>query len=198
MTSSALGYAVAPRVTHVDVMEPYRLAVAFIDGSEQSVDLEPLSQSKWFGALRDPAVFKQVVIDPHGSLVWPNHAMLPLWTLHDWPTAGPSFVADVQKRERGERRHRVFQKWFTAATAVWFLGYAASWAGWLGGEPASLRDLTFPALFLTQNAGQLVLNRSTQNASQLVLNRSAKWGLGLILLSVALLIANIALSGLSS
>jgi hypothetical protein len=179
--SSALGYAVAPRVTRVDVVEPYRLAVAFMDGSEQSIDLAPLSQSKWFGPLRDPAVFRQVVIDPHGSLVWPNHAMLPLWTLHDWPTAGASFVADVQKRERGERRHRVFQKWFTAATAVWFLAYVASWAGWLGGEPASLRDITFPALFLTQNTGQLILNRST------------KWALVLILTSIALLLANIAL-----
>jgi hypothetical protein len=185
MTSSALGYAVAPRVTRVDVLEPYRLSVAFMDGSEQSIDLAPLSQSKWFGPLRDPAVFKQVVIDPHGSLLWPNHAMLPLWTLHDWPTAGASFVADVQNRERGERRHRVFQKLFTAATALWLLGYVASWAGWIGGEPVSLRDLTFPAVILTQNVGQLVIRRS------------AVWGGVLILASlvlmVALLLANIAL-----
>jgi hypothetical protein len=158
--TSTLGYAVAPRVTHVDVLEPYRLAVAFIDGTEQKVDLAPLSQSKWFGSLRDPAVFKQVVIDPHGSLLWPNHALLPLWTLHDWPTAGAAFVAQVQKRERGERRLLVFQQWFTVALAMWFVGLVANWAGWLGSDRGSPRDLMLPALLLIQSAGQLAAART--------------------------------------
>jgi len=181
MMSSALGYAVAPRVTRVDVLEPSRLAVAFIDGSEQNIDLAPVSQSKWFGPLRDPAVFKQVVIDPHGSLVWPNHAMLPVWTLHDWPTAGPAFVTEVQKRERGQQRLRIVQTWFTALVAVWFLGTVASWAGWLGGELASFRDVTFSAVLLTQSA------------SQLLIRRKVVWAGVLMLTSMALLVLNFAL-----
>lgn len=179
--SSALGYAVAPRVARVDVVEPYRLAVAFLDGSEQSIDLEPLTQTKSFGRLRDPAQFKQVVIDSHGSLVWPNHAMLPVWTLHDWPAAGASFIAQVQKRERGERRLRIVQTWFTATTALWFLGYVASWAGWLGGEPAAVRDLTLP--------GSMV----TLTASQLVRPHRIAWAFVLLFASVAFLAANFAL-----
>ena len=174
--------ALAPRVTHVDVIGAYRLAVGFADGSEQRIDFEPLLHGKWFGQLRDLALFKGVAIDPHGSLTWPNGVTVSPWTLHDWPSTGPAFVATVQKQARHMRRLRIFQACSSVAAALWLLWTVASWQGWIGGEPASLRDVTFPAAILGINASQL-----------LVFDRSAKWGLVVVLASLALLVANIAL-----
>lgn len=50
------------------------------------IDFAPVLFGKLFGALRDPALFAQVRLDPEvHTLVWPNGADFDPATLHDWP-----------------------------------------------------------------------------------------------------------------
>jgi len=68
-----------PRITRVDVGERYQVQLHFTDGSAGPVDLAPWIQGKRgvFGALQDPAFFRQVTVDPEaGTIVWPNGADL--------------------------------------------------------------------------------------------------------------------------
>jgi hypothetical protein len=50
------------------------------------IDFTPVLAGELFGPLRDPALFRQVRIDPEvHTLVWPNGADFDPATLHDWP-----------------------------------------------------------------------------------------------------------------
>ena len=54
-----------------------------------------------YGSLRDPAVFRQVRIDPEmHTLVWPNGADFDPATLHDWPTYREAFTRRARDRRR--------------------------------------------------------------------------------------------------
>ena len=71
-----------PRVTHVEPLEGYRLAVAFSDGLEGEVDL---SEDLWgpvFEPLKDRALFVQAQVDAFGAISWPNGADLAPDALH--------------------------------------------------------------------------------------------------------------------
>jgi hypothetical protein len=162
-----------PRVTQVDVIAPFGVAVGFDDGSRQTIDLEPLLHGQWFGALRDLALFRGVAIDPHGSLTWPNGVMLSCWTLHDWPTAGPQFMATVQKQARNSRRLRTFHLGLFALLLVWIV---LQWTGWVD---ASFRDRLMTGSLLSLNVSVLVRERSV--ASSLVL----------LVVAMGLLVANV-------
>ena len=64
-----------PRITAVQVKEPFRVALSFTDGSHGTVDLGPWISGRRgiVAALRDPSLFAQVRIDPEaGTIVWPN------------------------------------------------------------------------------------------------------------------------------
>jgi len=80
-------------VRRVEVVGPHALRVEFDDGTSQTVDLEPVLAGALYGPLRDPAVFRQVRIDPEvHTLVWPNGADFDPATLHDWPTHREAFA----------------------------------------------------------------------------------------------------------
>lgn len=81
------------RVRRFEVVGPYALRVEFDDGTAQTIDLEPILVGELFGPLRDPAVFRQVHLDPEvHTLVWPNGADFDPATLHDWPEHVEAFV----------------------------------------------------------------------------------------------------------
>ena len=81
------------RVRRVEVVGPYALRVEFDDGTSQTIELEPVLAGTLYGPLRDPAVFRQVRIDPEvHTLVWPNGADFDPATLHDWPTYREAFA----------------------------------------------------------------------------------------------------------
>jgi Protein of unknown function (DUF2442) len=74
------------RVQSFDIVSLYTLRVGFEDGTEQTIDFEPILAGELYGPLRDPALFNQVRIDPDAhTLVWPNGADFDPVTLHDWP-----------------------------------------------------------------------------------------------------------------
>jgi hypothetical protein len=74
------------RVVGVEVSGPHTLDVTFKDGTRKQIDLLPLLEGPIFEALRDPALFAQVLLDPvAGTVVWPNGADIAPETLYGMP-----------------------------------------------------------------------------------------------------------------
>jgi len=74
------------RVTSFEQLDAYTLRVCFDDGTERVIDFSPVLHGELFGALRDPAAFAEVRLDPEvHTLVWPAGADFDPATLHDWP-----------------------------------------------------------------------------------------------------------------
>ena len=74
------------RVRSFQVVAPYTLAVRFDDGTEQTINFEPMLAGELYRPLRDITIFNQVRLDPEvHTLVWPNGADFDPATLHDWP-----------------------------------------------------------------------------------------------------------------
>ena len=66
-----------PHVVRVEVVRHFTLRLEFDDGFVGDIDLEAYLEGPVFGALRDPALFGQVKVDPEmRTLVWPNGADL--------------------------------------------------------------------------------------------------------------------------
>jgi len=73
-------------VRSFDVAAPYTLCVCFEDGTEQTIDFQPVLAGEIYGPLQDADLFSRVEIDPEArTLVWPNGADFDPATLHDWP-----------------------------------------------------------------------------------------------------------------
>lgn len=64
------------RVTSVKPLTGYRLRVGFEDGVKGEVDLSERLFGPVFEPLRDPEVFRQVMVDEFGAVCWPNGADL--------------------------------------------------------------------------------------------------------------------------
>lgn len=74
------------RVATVQQVAPATLHIQFDDGTVQVIDVTPVLHGPIYGALRDPALFAQVLVDPEvATLVWPNGADFDPAILHDWP-----------------------------------------------------------------------------------------------------------------
>ena len=74
------------RVTEFQIVGGYTLRIHFNDGTEQTVDFEPVLYGPVFGPLRDLSLFNQVtLVDYAGCLEWPTGADFDPETLHDWP-----------------------------------------------------------------------------------------------------------------
>jgi hypothetical protein len=81
------------RVRSFEMLGPYTLRVGFDDGTEQVIDFLPILRGELFGPLRDPALFRQVALDPEAhTLVWPNGADFDPATLHDWAVCCSAFA----------------------------------------------------------------------------------------------------------
>ena len=60
-------------ITAVDVIGPYRLRLAFADGTVGEVDFTAREWRGVFEPLRDPDYFARVEVDPEaGTITWPN------------------------------------------------------------------------------------------------------------------------------
>jgi hypothetical protein len=73
-------------VRSFEVVAPYILRVRFEDGTDQTIDFQPILAGEIYGPLQDLGLFNRVQIDPEvRTLVWPNGADFDPATLHDWP-----------------------------------------------------------------------------------------------------------------
>ena len=89
------------RVVDFEIVGPYTLRVAFDDGTEQVIDLQPVLEGALYGPLQDEVLFNRVEIDPEvRTLVWPNGADFDPETLHDWP-------------QYAEEMQRMAKRWIT-------------------------------------------------------------------------------------
>ncbi len=85
------------RVVEFAIVGDYTLRIRFDDGTEQTINFEPVLYGPVFAPLRDVGLFNQVqLVDYAGCLEWPTGADFDPETLHDWP-----FVFDeiVQRRK---------------------------------------------------------------------------------------------------
>jgi len=71
-----------PRVTRVQPLDGFRLAVEFSDGVRGEVDLEDELWGPVFEPLKDRDLFVQAEVDRFGAICWPNGADLAPDALH--------------------------------------------------------------------------------------------------------------------
>jgi hypothetical protein len=86
------------RIESFEQIGVYALRVRFADGLVRTIDFAPVLEGEIFGPLRDPAVFRQVTVDPEiHTLVWPTGADFDPSTLHDWPEHETAFKAAARQ-----------------------------------------------------------------------------------------------------
>jgi hypothetical protein len=94
-----------PRVISLEVVSATVLRVRFSDGTERTIDFEPVLFGRVYGPLREEALFRQVRIDSAGyGLEWPNGADFSPTTLHDWPDHVEAFARMTRGWEDSESR----------------------------------------------------------------------------------------------
>ena len=73
------------KVKSVSVKGLYKINVLFDDGTEQTIDMEPLLKGPLFGPLKDVNLFRQVQVDAEvATIVWPNGADFDPAILYEW------------------------------------------------------------------------------------------------------------------
>ena len=96
------------RVISFAVVGPFVLDVRFDDGTQRTIDFQPVLRGELYGPLRDVSIFQQVTIDPDAhTLVWPNGADFDPATLHDWPAVGQRMIELTQHWEDTKARDRI-------------------------------------------------------------------------------------------
>jgi hypothetical protein len=89
------------RVTSFEIADTYTLRVCFDDGTEQTINFQPVLKGEIYGPLFDVALFNQVRLDPEvHTLVWSNGADFDPATLHDWPDQVHALTARATSWER--------------------------------------------------------------------------------------------------
>ncbi|RIK33647.1 MAG: DUF2442 domain-containing protein [Chloroflexi bacterium] len=89
------------RVTSFEIVAPYTLLITFDDGSEQTINFEPILHGQIYGPLRDLALFNQVRLDDEvHTLVWPNDADFDPETLRNWPDYEEEWIKMAQRWAR--------------------------------------------------------------------------------------------------
>ena len=85
------------KVSDFEFTGDYSLLVRFEDGSSQNIDFKDILYGELYSPLKDPAMFKQVSIDPIAkTLVWHNGADFDPATLHNWDRIKSSFLSKAQ------------------------------------------------------------------------------------------------------
>lgn len=88
------------RVESFQIVSPYTLRVRFDDGTEQTINFEPVLTGELFGPLRDLDLFNQVRLDSEvRTLVWPNGSDFEPATLHDWPEVVDELTTQARLRD---------------------------------------------------------------------------------------------------
>ena len=79
-------------ITSVEVLDGYRLRLAFDDGVVGTVDLESriVGRGGVFASLEDPSFFRRVAVHPElGTIFWPNDVDFCPDVLRHWTTGEP-------------------------------------------------------------------------------------------------------------
>lgn len=88
------------QVESFEIVSPYTLRIRFDDGTEQTINFEPVLRGELLGPLRDLNLFNQVRVDPEvRTLVWPNGSDFEPATLHDWPEVVEELATQARLRD---------------------------------------------------------------------------------------------------
>ena len=80
------------RVRSFEIVSAYTLRVGFDDGTERTIDFQPILCGELYGPLRGLSLFSQIRIDEEiKTLVWRNGADFDPAALHDWPKHEQAF-----------------------------------------------------------------------------------------------------------
>lgn len=106
MSQDRMDHAVY-RVVSLTVSGPFVLDIRFDDGTQRTIDFQPVLRGELYGPLRDVTMFERVTIDPDThTLVWPNGADFDPATLHDWPNTRTRMIELAQCWEEKDRKER--------------------------------------------------------------------------------------------
>ncbi len=94
------------KLTNFKIVGPYTLQITFGDGTEQTINFEPVLHGYYYAPLRDLQLFNQVRLDPETrTLVWPNDADFDPATLYDWNKgAGAELAARVARWQKSSTK----------------------------------------------------------------------------------------------
>lgn len=91
------------KVRDVKIIGQYALRLTYEDGKVNIVDLNGVLFGEIYGPLNDPALFRQVHIDPEvPTIEWPNGADFDPETLYYWDEYLPAW-REAAKRWKGNR-----------------------------------------------------------------------------------------------
>jgi hypothetical protein len=84
-------------ITGFNIVGPYTLHIGFADGSQRTIDFQPVLRGKMYGPLLELEFFNSVRLDPEvHTLIWPNGADFDPATLHDWLRVAPALIEQAQ------------------------------------------------------------------------------------------------------
>ncbi len=83
------------KIISVQVTGRYEVRVRFDDGTEKTIDLEPVLRGEMYGKLRDEVLFQKVEVDPEvHTIQWPSGADFDPALLYHWE----KHVEEVSRR----------------------------------------------------------------------------------------------------
>ncbi|GMQ79571.1 MAG: DUF2442 domain-containing protein [Anaerolineae bacterium] len=97
MNDQELSSQVIHQVVTYEIVDNYKIRLTFDDGTERTIDFEPILTGGVFGPLLDLELFNDVTLDKQfGTLVWPTGADIDPMVLYNWP----DHVEDIINRRR--------------------------------------------------------------------------------------------------
>ena len=74
------------KVIESKITGSYTIWLLFDDGTERTIDFEPILEGPIFGPLKDIDLFNQCSLNSDfGTIEWPTGADIDPTVLHDWP-----------------------------------------------------------------------------------------------------------------
>ncbi len=92
------------KIRDVKIVGDYTLRLTYEDGKVNVVDLDGVLFGEIYAPLSDPALFRQVRIDPEvPTIVWPNGADFDPETLYYWDEYRPAWLQAAEEWKRKNR-----------------------------------------------------------------------------------------------
>ena len=85
-------------ITQFELLGDFVIRIRFKDGTEQTIDFEPVIGRGWMAELSDPAYFRRVKLEG-GNLEWPDGQDFSPEALHDWPAYEQAYIEDAEAQD---------------------------------------------------------------------------------------------------
>ncbi|WP_444932025.1 DUF2442 domain-containing protein [Microbulbifer sp. SSSA002] len=82
-------------INNYKIIGNYTIELNFVDGTQQTINFEPVIGKGWLSKLKDTAYFKQVKLNDGGNLEWPDGQDFNPEALYDWPNFQQIYIDDI-------------------------------------------------------------------------------------------------------